>query len=38
MVSQIGKNIRMEKKIKVQEAVIKELSEKVKCDTDDEIN
>ena len=37
MVSQIGENIRMEKKMKVQEAVIKELSEKVKCETNDEI-
>ena len=37
MVSQIGENIRMEKKLKVPEAVIKELSEKVKHETDDEI-
>ena len=37
MVSQIGENIRMEKKMKVQEAVIKELSEKVKCETNDEL-
>ena len=33
MVSQIAENIRMEKKIKVQEGVIKELGEKLKIET-----
>ena len=36
MVSQIAENIRMEKKIKVQEGVIKELGEKLKIETKEE--
>ena len=36
MVSQIAENIRMKKKIKVQEGVIKELGEKLKIETKEE--